>query len=77
MADIGVEEGVFEEGESRIFKNLIQFSSLRANDIMTPRVVVMKFSQKMKVKDVLDEENNLTFSRFPIYDEIFSFFPKL
>lgn len=68
MADIGFEEGVFEESESRIFKNLIRFSSLRAVNIMTPRVVVMKFSQHKKIKEALDDENSLTFSRFPIFD---------
>ncbi|GAB5410836.1 MAG: CNNM domain-containing protein [Balneolaceae bacterium] len=67
MADIGVEEGVFEEGESKIFKNLIRFSSLRAVDIMTPRIVVVRFSQETKITEALSNEEDLIFSRFPIY----------
>lgn len=69
MTEIGVEEGVFEEGESRIFKNLIRFSSLRATDIMTPRIVVKRFSKKKPIKEVLENEDNLNFSRFPIFDK--------
>lgn len=68
MAQIGADEGVFEEGESRIFKNLIRFSSLRASDIMTPRIVVKRFSQKTNIQEVLENEENLNFSRFPIFD---------
>lgn len=67
MADIGVEEGVFEEGESTIFKNLIRFSSLRASDIMTPRIVVVRFNEKTTVEEVLNRDKDLHFSRFPIF----------
>ncbi|MEP1307768.1 MAG: CNNM domain-containing protein [Balneola sp.] len=69
MTEIGVEEGVFEEGESKIFKNLIRFSSLQANKIMTPRVVVKRFHHKKKIKEILENESNLNFSRFPIFDK--------
>jgi CBS domain containing-hemolysin-like protein len=68
MTQIGEEEGVFEESESRIFRNLIRFSSLRAKDIMTPRIVVNRFSQNTSIQDVLENDDNLNFSRFPIFD---------
>ncbi len=67
MADIGVEEGVFEEGESKIFKNLIRFSSLRVSDIMTPRIVVARFHEDSTVEEALSKQEKLIFSRFPIY----------
>lgn len=69
MTDIGVEEGVFEEGESKIFKNLIRFRSLRATDIMTPRIVVVRFDEKTTVEEALKEEEKLIFSRFPVFGE--------
>lgn len=68
MADIGVEEGVFDESESKIFKNLIRFSSLKAAHIMTPRVVVIKFNKSLSINEALQDEGNLTFSRFPVFD---------
>lgn len=69
MADVGVEEGVFEEEESRIFKNLIRFRSLRVKDIMTPRTVVMGFDQELTVGEVSDNVEQLHFSRLPVYGE--------
>jgi len=67
LADLGVEEGVFEEEESRIFKNLIRFNSLRVKDIMTPRTVVVGFDENLKVGDVSDNVEQLHFSRLPVY----------
>ncbi|HEX6981566.1 MAG TPA: hemolysin family protein [Balneolaceae bacterium] len=67
MADVGVEEGIFEEEESRIFKNLIRFNSLRVKDIMTPRTVVTGFEQELTVGDVSDKVEQLHFSRLPVY----------
>jgi CBS domain containing-hemolysin-like protein len=67
LADLGVEEGVFEEEESRIFKNLIRFNSLRVKDIMTPRTVVVGFDENLSVGDVSDNVEQLHFSRLPVY----------
>ena len=67
LADLGVEEGVFEEEESRIFKNLIRFNSLRVKDIMTPRTVVVGFDETLTVEDVSDNVERLHFSRLPVY----------
>jgi len=67
LADLGVEEGVFEEEESRIFKNLIRFNSLRVKDIMTPRTVVVGFDETLTVEDVSDNVEQLHFSRLPVY----------
>ncbi len=65
MAEQGVEEGVFEEGESTIFKNLIRFSSLKVKDIMTPRIVVIKFQEDTKIEEALSEK--LHVSRVPVF----------
>lgn len=69
LADLGVEEGIFEEEESRIFKNLIRFSSLRVKDIMTPRTVVVGFKENHTVGEVSDNVEQLHFSRLPVYGE--------
>lgn len=69
LAERGVEEGIFEEEESRIFKNLIRFNSLRVKDIMTPRTVVVGFNQKTTVGEISDNVEGLHFSRLPIHGE--------
>ena len=67
MADRGVEEGIFEQEESDILKNLIRFKSLRIKDIMTPRIEVVGFHEDKTVADVLDKVEELRFSRLPLY----------
>jgi len=69
MAQTGQREGVFEEEESNIFLNLIRFSAIRVEDIMTPRVVVMRFQQDRNLEDVMQEHDDLPFSRIPVYGE--------
>ncbi|MDR9417136.1 MAG: hemolysin family protein [Gracilimonas sp.] len=69
MAELGLEEGVFEEGESNIFKNLIRFRSLKVKDIMTPRIVVVKFQEDLTINQILEEKDELRVSRMPIYGE--------
>lgn len=69
MAELGHEEGVFERKESNIFKNLIRFNSLRVKDIMTPRIVVVKFPEKKTIKEVMNEKEELRVSRIPVYGE--------
>jgi CBS domain containing-hemolysin-like protein len=69
MAELGFEEGVFEEGESNIFKNLIRFRSLRVKDIMTPRIVVVKFQEDQTIQEILQHKEELRVSRMPVFDE--------
>ncbi len=67
MADLGHREGIFEKEESNIMRNLIRFSSLKVEDIMTPRIVVVKYSEGTTINEVLNEEEELTVSRVPVY----------
>lgn len=67
MAERGVEEGIFQQEESDILKNLVQLRSLRIKDIMTPRIVVVGFHEEKTVADVLDKVEEIRFSRLPLY----------
>ena len=67
MAEVGREEGVFEEEESNIFKNLIRFNSLRVKDIMTPRIVVVKYPESSTIEEVMNDKDDLWVSRIPVY----------
>ena len=69
LAQVGTEEGIFAEEESNIFLNLIRFSAIRVEDIMTPRVVVRKFQHDMTLDEVKQESSTLNFSRFPVYGD--------
>lgn len=80
MADIAQEEGVFQESESKVIKNLIDFEKILVKDIMTPRTVMNTANKEMTIQNFYDKNPNLKFSRIPIYghstDDISSYFLK-
>jgi len=65
LAQIGTEEGVFDESEHRILKSLFRFRQLKARDVMTPRTVVVAHSEDATLKAVA--EDGSPFSRLPLY----------
>ena len=69
MAEIGVQEGVFLQEESRIIQNLIRFDTIRTKDIMTPRTVVTAAPEDLTILEFHQQHKNLRFSRIPIYRE--------
>jgi CBS domain containing-hemolysin-like protein len=69
MAEIGVEEGVFEQKESEIISNLLRFTDVTAKAIMTPRTVVQVASEDQSVREYFDEmEGAPRFSRILVYE---------
>jgi CBS domain containing-hemolysin-like protein len=67
MTDIAHEEGVFEESESIVIKNLLNFKKIIAKDVMTPRTVIKIAPEDQNIKDFFEENKDLRFSRIPIY----------
>ncbi|MCF6223518.1 MAG: CNNM domain-containing protein [Flavobacteriaceae bacterium] len=68
MADIAKEEGVFQESESNIIKNIIDFKKILVKDIMTPRTVMNTASENMKIQDFYNVNPNFKFSRIPVFE---------
>ncbi len=69
MADMAQEEGVFEESESKIIKNLLTFKEVFAKDVMTPRTVMKAEDEDTTVEDFFNKNMNLRFSRIPIFSD--------
>ncbi|MGB0895992.1 MAG: CNNM domain-containing protein [Flavobacteriaceae bacterium] len=67
MAEMAKEEGVFEESESKVIKNLLNFKSIYAKDVMTPRSVMKTAEETTTLKDFFEANKDLRFSRIPIY----------
>jgi len=67
MAAIGTEEGIIEKKENRIIQNIFRLKHIKAEDIMTPRVVVTVADESMSLQDFLKNKEFLHFSRIPVY----------
>lgn len=69
MAGIGQEQGLINERESKIIRNLFLFKSVEASTVMTPRIVVAALQKDTKVSDALSTPEKTPFSRLPIYGD--------
>ncbi|GAL79047.1 hemolysin [Algibacter lectus] len=70
MADMAQEEGVFQENESKIIKNLLTFKEVFAKNVMTPpRTVMLAEDENATVEEFFNRNLNLRFSRIPIFSE--------
>ncbi|MCL2042108.1 MAG: hemolysin family protein [Bacteroidales bacterium] len=69
LTDIGLEEGIFAESESKTIKNLIRSSSVMASEVMTPRTVVAAIEKDTPLAEFFDQPDVGKFSRFPVYDQ--------
>ena len=67
-AEMGASEGTIGQKESRVIKNLLMLDTLKVSEIMTPRAVILAFDKKMKVKEVMEKNQPIRFSRVPLYE---------
>lgn len=67
MASIGQEEGMINDRESKIIRNLFLFKSVQAATVMTPRIVVSALQKDLTVEQALADPSKALFSRLPIY----------
>ena len=69
MANIGTDEGIFEEKENKIIQNIIRLRTVKVSEIMTPRVVVAVADENMSLEEFLMKKKFLHYSRIPIYSK--------
>ena len=69
LASIGTAEGIFGEKENQIIQNLIRLKSIKISEIMTPRTVAVVADEEMLLKDFMDNEEFIHFSRIPIFNK--------
>lgn len=67
MADVGHRSGQIDERESRIIKNLFRFRALTAEDVMTPRTVMVALQADLTVAEALGGGERTPYSRLPLY----------
>ena len=69
MAEVGKQEGVFDESESKIINNLLLLKNVRVQEVMTPRTVITGVDESLPLLDFIKEFRHSRFSRFPVYSK--------
>ncbi|MPW27815.1 DUF21 domain-containing protein [Agarivorans sp. B2Z047] len=67
LAELGHQQGVIEQGESQVLRNLLQLEKLKITEVMTPRAVVQRVELNSTVASFVEEHLSQPFSRFPVY----------
>ncbi|HSP82720.1 MAG TPA: CBS domain-containing protein [Gillisia sp.] len=68
LTDAAVEEGVFSDKETTFIQNILKFKSIKAQNIMTPFSVASIAEENMTIKEFYESQEELIFSRIPIYE---------
>lgn len=61
--------GEIDEQESELIKNVIKFSDIEVNDILTPRVDVVAVEKGWDRQQIAEVFSQSEFSRLPVYEE--------
>ncbi len=69
VADLGHHQGALHHQENKIIQNILCMKNIRANDVLTPRRVLMTFQQDKTISEVVQNHSPLQFSRIPVYDK--------
>lgn len=69
MTNVAEQEGVFEENETTVIKNLLVFKSVQAKDVMTPFTVVTTENENLTLNDFQKKHRSIQFSRIPVYSD--------
>ncbi|HUF75794.1 MAG TPA: hemolysin family protein [Longimicrobiales bacterium] len=67
MQEIGKEEGVLEESESRLVERAFRLDELTAWDVMVPRVDIFAWKDDKKLAEIVPLLTEVRFSRVPVY----------
>ena len=67
LADIGENEGILLKKEALIIQNLLLLNTIRTENILTPRSVILAFQKDKTIGEVIAEHSQIRFSRIPVY----------
>ncbi len=69
FVDVSHEDGVIEQDEKEIIKNLFDFGDSKAKDVMIPRIDMTLIDVEADYLDVINTYKETKYSRFPVYSE--------
>ncbi|MFP4457131.1 MAG: HlyC/CorC family transporter [Clostridia bacterium] len=69
IIDVGHDEGVIQNEEKNMLKNVFELSNTRVDDVMTPRVDLVAFELNTSFDEVMQTLNEENFSKIPVYKD--------
>ena len=67
--NLGLQEGVLEEGEEKMLTSIIEFGDIVVREIMTPRPAIIAVDVKSTIRRVVNIIRQHWHSRIPVYSE--------
>lgn len=68
MVNVGTDEGVIDDAENQVIQNFLKLSNVKAQEVMTPYVVVASASIDSTMKEFYDNKSLASFSRIPVFE---------
>ncbi len=65
---VGQREGIIEESEGELLRNIVLFGETRAHEVMTPRTDVVGIGRTATIKQLLELMSARRYSRVPVHD---------
>ncbi len=69
VADLGHQEGVLDSDDAKMLKSIVKFHSIKVSEIFTPRPVVRFLAPDQTIKEVMDAEKSMNYSRYPVVEK--------
>lgn len=69
MVDVGEEKGAIEETEKELINNVFEFNDKVVSEVMIHRTEIFAVDIKNNISDVLNQIDDVKYSRIPVYDE--------
>ncbi|MFC3039474.1 hemolysin family protein [Virgibacillus xinjiangensis] len=69
LANVGTEEGVFEENENKMIQGSIRLKGVKVSEAMTHRTDIIALPADATLKEVISVITEERFSRLPIYEK--------
>jgi CBS domain containing-hemolysin-like protein len=68
MLKIGTEEGSIEKQEKELIENVLEFSDIQVEAVMTPRVAIEALDSEMTIQEAVKFSIKHSHTRLPVYD---------
>ena len=69
LLEAGEEEGILEESDRELVRNVVEFGDKVVREVMTPRPEIFAVPSSLTLKEFTDEISEHIFSRVPVYRE--------